>query len=458
MKINKFAVRLLINSQKDAIYSWHLQRTCFSRSLPSWERATVLSTEELPGRQVRVHVLFQRPFFRKIKAVFRIHYPIGGQLIRIKEEAGTVKTLDFQIEIKSLGENLYELLERVDYTLSWPWVFPSYRRKRYEKRFQRFFEYKHEMMIRDLEMLKNPVKPLKILVSGTKGLIGSNLTELLMTMGHEVWSLVRSEEDVKSGRDIFFNTETGEVNRSELEGFDAAVHLWGKSIQGSWTRKNKQEMLESRTETTRQLSKILASLQSPPKVFLCASAIGYYGDHANHILDEQTAPNPHSFLGEVCKAWESASDFLKVHGIRVVHLRFGVVLSSKKGALLELVKLIRRGFGGILGTGDQYMSWIAIDDASLAIYHAILHSELNGPINVTSPNPLKNCEFSKKVSSYLQKPLGLSIPASVLRLIKGEMADELLLTSARVLPKKLLESGFEFQYPTLEKALHHLVL
>ena len=458
MKTNKFAVRLLLNCQKDAIYSWHLQRSCFSRSLPSWERATVLSTEELPGRQVRVHVIFQRSFLRKIKAVFRIHYPIGGQLIRIKEESGTVKSLDFQIEIKSLGENLYELLERVDYTLVCPWFLPKYRKRRYEKRFQRFFEYKHEIMLRDLEMLKNPVKSLKILVTGSNGLIGSNLSELLLTMGHQVSNLVRRPQDVRLLTDIFYNTETGEVNRSQLEGFDAVVHLWGKSIQGSWSKKNKQEMLKSRSETTKQLSKILASLQSPPKVFLCASAIGYYGDHGSNLIDEKTAPNPHSFLGEVCKAWESSSDFLKVHGIRVVHLRFGVVLSSKKGALYELVKLIRRGFGAVLGTGNQYMSWIAIDDAALAIYHAVLHAELNGPINVTSPNPIKNCEFISEISNYLQKPLGPTIPASILRLLKGEMADELLLTSAKVYPRKLLESGFEFQYPTLEKALPHLVL
>ena len=456
MKPNKFAVRLLIQAEKDAVYLWHLNRASFSRSLPSWERATVLSREELPGRQVRVVVVYQKAF-RRVKAVFRIHYPIGGQIIRIKEESGTVKSLDFQIEIKSLGENLYELLERVEYTLSWPKIFPGIRKKRFDKRFQRFFDYKHEIMIRDLELLKHPVKPLKILVSGSKGLIGSSLVEYLEAFGHEVWKLVRKKEDVKGHFDILCNIESGEVNRSSLEGFDAVVHLWGRSIQDRWTSKNKQEIQESRYEATKQLSKILASLQKPPKAFLCASAVGYYGDHGNEWVDEYSQNGGHSFLRDVCKAWESASEFLKVHGIRVVHLRFGVVLSSKKGALYEMVKMVRRGIGGVLGKGDQYMSWIAIDDVASAIYHIILHTTLEGAVNVCSPNPISNREFSKKISIYLKRPLGPNLPPSILRFLKGEMADELLLSSVKVYPKKLIESGYEFQYPYLEDALPHLI-
>lgn len=456
MKPNKFAVRLLIHSKKDEIYLWHLNRASFSRSLPSWERATVVSREELPGRQVRVVVIYQKTF-RRVKAIFRIHYPIGGQIIRIKEESGTVKSLDILIEIKSLGENLYELLERVEYTLAWPKIFPKTRKKRFDKRLQRFFDYKHESMIRDLELLKQPIKPLKILVTGSKGLIGSSLVEYLEMFGHEVWKLVRKKEDVKTRFDILYNIKSGEVNRSDLEGFDAVVHLLGKNIQERWTSKNKQEILVSRYEATKQLSKILASLQNPPKTFLSASAVGYYGDHGDEWVDEYSQKGRHSFLRDVCKAWESASEFLKVHGIRVVYLRFGVVLSSKKGALYEVVKMIRRGIGGVLGTGDQYISWIAIDDVSSAIYHAILHPELEGAVNICSPNPISNGEFTKKISNYLKRPLGPNLPPSILRFLKGEMADELLLSSVKAYPKKLIESGYEFQYPQLEDALPHLI-
>ncbi len=456
MKPNKFTVRLLIHCKKDAIYLWHSNRAAFSRSLPSWERATVVSREELPGRQVRVVVMYQKAF-RRVRAIFRTHYPIGSQIIRIKEESGTLKSFDIQIEIKSLGENLFELLERVEYTLSWPKIFPKMRKRSFEKRLQRFFDYKHEVMIRDLEILRHPIKPLKILVSGGKGLIGANLIEYLEVFGHEVWRLVRKKEDVKSHFDICYNIESGEVDRSKLEGFDAVVHLWGESIQKRWTSKNKQEILDSRYETTKQFSKILASLQNPPKAFLCASAIGYYGDRGNELLDEYSQNGKETFLSEVCKAWEGASEFLKVHGIRVIHLRFGVVLSSKKGALYEIVKMIKRGMGGVLGTGDQYMSWIAIDDVVSAIYYIILHPNLEGAINVSSPNPISNREFSKKISAYLKKPLGPNLPPFILRFLKGEMADELLLSSIKVFPKKLIESGYEFQYPNLEEALPHLI-
>jgi uncharacterized protein (TIGR01777 family) len=456
MKSNRFATRLLVNCEKDAVYLWHLHASCFSRSLPSWERATVVSCEELPGRQVRVTVFFGG-VFRTIKAIFRIHYPVGSQVIKIKEELGSIKELDFQIEIKACGENLYELLERVEYTLSWGWVFPGLRQRRFERRLKRFFEYKHEVMIRDLELLKKPIKPLKILITGGGGLIGSSLIDLLQICGHKVRRLVREKKDLKSKVDILYHIESGEVNRGELEGFDAVVHLWGKSIQERWTKKNKKEMIQSREETTKQLVKILGSLRNPPKVFLCASAVGYYGNHGNEWVDESSSPKGQLFLSQICKGWESAGDFLKIRGARVVQLRFGIVLSSKKGALYEIVKFIRRGIGSILGTGDQYMSWIAIDDAACAIYHAILTESLRGPVNICSPNPVTNREFSKKIALYLKRALGPSIPASILRFLKGDMADELLLTSVRANPKKLLESGYEFRYPLLEDAISHLI-
>ncbi len=456
MKPNKFSARLLFKSEKDAGYLWHLKKVCFSRSLPSWERGSVFSVEEIEGRQVRLTVLYQRLFF-KVRAVFRIHYPIGRQLIRIKEESGSFKSLDFQIEIKSLGENLYELIERVEYNLKWPKIFSNFRKKKFEKRLQRFFDYKHEVMLQDLDDLKQGVKPLKILVSGSTGLIGSALCEFLEVLGHHVYRLVRSGSEVKNEFDIFYHIEGGEVNRSELEGFDAVVHLWGKNIQGFWSEKNKQEILNSRAEVTKQLSKILASLQHPPKAFLCASAIGYYGDQGNQEIDESTPSLNNLFLSEVCRAWEGASDFLKVHGVRVVHLRFGLVLSSKKGALYEVVKMIRMGVGGVLGSGNQFISWVAIDDAVRAIYHAILMESLSGALNITSPAPITNKDFNQKISKYLKKPLGPNIPAVILKLLKGEMAEELILASAKVYPKKLLQSGYQFKYSNLEDALPYLI-
>ncbi len=429
---------MLIKAEKEAVYSWHLQFANFFRSFPSWERAEVVSYEELPGRQARVVVAFGK-IFGKLSTTFRIHYPIGTQVIRVKKESGPIKSLDLHIEIKSLGENLYELVERVEYVLICPRIFSKTRAKMFEKRIKRFFDYKHDVMLKDFEIAK--ASPLKILVSGSTGLVGTELTHFLRAFGHEV---IRFDRRLKT-------------NVSELEGLDAVVHLSGRSIQARWTKKVQKEIFDSRVETTKQLAETLAGLQKPPKVFLAASAVGYYGDQGGALIDERGRKGEGSFLAGVCEAWEGASAFLKVRGVRVVHLRFGAIFSSKKGALYEMVKLFRRGLCGILGSGDQYVSWIAIDDAIGAIYHTILHKELEGAVNITSPHPVSNRELTKKISTYLKKPLGPSITPALLRLFKGKMADELLLSSIKVYPKKLIESGYEFRYPYLEEAISHLI-
>jgi uncharacterized protein (TIGR01777 family) len=457
MKSVKFSIRTLIKADKDAIYQWHLQKASFSRSFPPWEKASILSIEDLPGRQVRVNVSFER-FFKKVKATFRVHYPIGSQTIRVKEECGSIKSLDFQIEIKHLGENLYELVEKVEYKLAYPFWFESLRKKRFEKRLRRLFEYKHEVMNRDLTYMKDVKEPLKILLSGSNGLIGSALKEFLEILGHDVYRLVRKKREVRSSKDIFYSLETGEVDRSQLENFDSVVHLTGKSIQSSWNKKNKKEILESRYEATKLLAKVLASLQRPPKSFLCASAVGIYGDQKESLLNEDSIERGEGFLANVCLLWESASEFLKLHGVRVVHLRFGLVLSTKGGILSEVIKFFKMGFGPIFGTGKQYYSWIAIDDAVLSIYHLIKNKEIEGAVNICSPNPVTNYEFMKKISLRLNKSLGPNLSKAFLQLVKGDAANELLLSSTRVLPKKLIESGYAFYYPTLEATIDHLLL
>jgi uncharacterized protein (TIGR01777 family) len=457
MKSVKFSFRTLIKAEKDDIYHWHSQKASFSRSFPPWEKATILSLEDLPGRQVRVTVLFKR-FFGKRKAVFRVHYPIGSQTIRIKEECGSIKSLDFQIEIKSLGENLYELLEKGEYKLSYPFWFESSRKRRFEKRVKRLFEYKHEVMQRDISFMKDVKTPLKILITGAGGLIGSALSEFLDMIGHNVYRLVRKKGEVKSSKDIFYNLETGEVDRSQLEDFDSVVHLLGKSIQVSWTKKHKKEILESRFGVTEQIAKVLASLQRPPKSFICASAIGIYGDQADKLLDESSLERGDGFLSKVCILWESASEFLKLHGIRVIHLRFSLVLSSKGGILGEILKFFKLGIASVLGNGKQFYSWIAIDDAVLSIYHLIKNSNVEGPVIIASPNPMTNRDFMKTLSVKMKKTLAPAISKNFLRWIKGDAADELILSSTRVYPKKLIESGYVFLYPTLEEAIDHLLL
>jgi uncharacterized protein len=234
------------------------------------------------------------------------------------------------------------------------------------------------------------------------------------------------------------------------------VHLAGENIAERWTAAKKVRIRDSRVKGTQVLCEALAHLASPPKVLVSASAIGYYGDRGEEILTEESAPGT-AFLSEVCRAWEAAADPARQKGIRVVHARFGVVLSTAGGALAKMLPPFRLGLGGVLGSGRQYLSWIALDDAVGAIQHAIVTDALQGPTNTVAPRAVTNQEFTKTLGAVLGRPTAVPFPAFAARLMFGEMADELLLASARVQPVKLAASRYGYRYPELEGALRHLL-
>lgn len=301
-----------------------------------------------------------------------------------------------------------------------------------------------------------PQKTLRILITGTTGLVGSALSDFLKSMGHQVFSLIRKKRTPSRVGDIVFNPLNFQGDRSQLEGFDAVIHLAGESIQKRWTRKRKEKILKSREEMTRHLVKMLASLEKPPPIFLCASAVGFYGERGDVVLTEKDSKGK-GFLAEVCQAWETASSFLNTSSVRVVHLRFGIILSSKGGALKKMLTPFKLGLGATLGNGAQFISWVAIDDVIGAIYHTLLNQELKGPVNVVSPQAVTNLEFTKTLASRLYKPYRFSISPTLSRLLIGEGAKELLFTSTRAYPQKLLDTGYTFRYPDLTSALSHLV-
>ena len=295
---------------------------------------------------------------------------------------------------------------------------------------------------------------MKVLISGATGLIGSALIPVLVGGGHEITRLTRSPG---SGGGVGWNPDAGEIDTSRLEGHDAVVHLAGENIgEGRWTREKKRRILESRTRGTRLLAEILASLPEPPDVMVSASAVGYYGDRGNELLSEESGAGS-DFLAEVCKAWEAAADPARGAGIRVVHPRNGVVLSTEGGALARLLPVFKLGGGGRIGGGRQWSSWIAMDDVVGAIVHALTHDSVEGPVNLVSPNPVTNVEFTRVLGKILNRPTIFPLPAPAARLMLGEVADALLLASQRVEPAKLKEVGYEFRYPELEGALRHLI-
>jgi uncharacterized protein (TIGR01777 family) len=298
---------------------------------------------------------------------------------------------------------------------------------------------------------------MNVLVTGSSGLVGSALVSQLKGDGHTVTRLVRSRRSAAEAQ-VPWDPEVGTIDAASLEGLDAVVHLAGESIAaGRWTAARKVRILESRVKGTRLLAEALARLHKRPKVLVSASAVGYYGDRGEEGLGEESASGS-GFLAEVCRQWEAAATPASQSGIRVVHPRFGVILSRAGGALPRLLLPFRLGLGGRLGSGQQFMSWIALDDVVGAIHHAITHDDLQGPVNAVSPAPARNHEFTKTLGRVLRRPTVFPLPAFAARLAFGQMADEMLLASQRVEPAKLLASGYQFQFPDLESALRHLLL
>ncbi|HEX3727470.1 MAG TPA: TIGR01777 family oxidoreductase [Pirellulales bacterium] len=297
---------------------------------------------------------------------------------------------------------------------------------------------------------------MKILVSGASGLVGSSLVPTLIENGHDVARLVRERAKV-SGNDVLWDPAAGSVDPQALEPFDAVVNLAGENIAaGRWTAKQKARIRDSRVKGTSTLSAALAQLPARDRMLINASAIGFYGSRPHELLDEASSSGE-GFLCDVCRDWERATEPAAKAGLRVVLARFGVVLSGRGGALAKMLLPFRLGLGGKIGNGDQYMSWVALDDVVGAIVHCLHTPGLQGPINVVAPQPVTNLEFTKTLGSVLKRPTVFPLPALVARVLLGQMADELLLASQRVAPKRLESSGYEFRYAQLAAALGHVL-
>lgn len=293
-----------------------------------------------------------------------------------------------------------------------------------------------------------------VLVTGSSGLVGSALTPFLSEQGHHVTRLVRR---ASSGPGIArWDPVAGTIDREPLRGVQAVVHLAGESIIGRWTGAKKTAIRESRVEGTRRLCDALLALSPPPATFLCASAVGFYGERGAQVLDEDSPPGS-GFLTEVCREWERAANRAAEQGMRVVNLRLGIVLSRRGGALAKMLPPFRLGLGGVVGSGAQYWSWIALDDLLGAIHHALALPTLRGPVNVVAPRAVTNREFTRVLGRVLRRPTLVPVPAFGVKLLMGEMGQELLLAGTRVEPRRLLATGYQFQFPELDGALRHVL-
>ncbi|MEM8728011.1 MAG: TIGR01777 family oxidoreductase [Chlamydiota bacterium] len=411
--------------------------------MPPYENAATLQS----GRRF----LFERclsGLFSTTVDFERSRYLPNGSFKRVAED-GLLRGFNYETVIEPRAARTFEIIDSVAFPLM---------RSTVRKRLSPILTDKYEMIEPDIEMLGKYFfeRPLKILITGFHGLIGQNLAYFLECAGHDVWHLSRFESQAE--KTVRWNPKTGECDAHRFEGFDIVVHLAGENIgKGRWTKRKKERILNSRLQGTANLVRIINGLEQPPEVFIGASAIGYYGNRGNEWLDETSAPGKGLFISEVCKRWERASRGLEDRGVRVVRARFGLVLSSAGGALRKMLPPFKWGMGGRLGSGRQYVSWVAIDDVVGSIYHLMMTPSLKGAVNVVSPQPVTNDVFTKKLAKRLNRRTGLPLPEFMIRMILGQKGEELLLTSTRVKPQRLDTTGYRFFYPDLSGALEHLV-
>jgi uncharacterized protein len=294
---------------------------------------------------------------------------------------------------------------------------------------------------------------MRVLISGASGPIGAVLLRALKARGCTVTRLVR---DGVSGSDQISWNPAQPLSPDSVSGFDVVIHLAGESIVGRWTGAKKRRILDSRRQGAAHLAEAVAKAAHRPRVFISASAVGYYGDRGEEILREESASGS-GFLAEVCRQWEAAVQPVAAAGIRAVQMRLGVVMSAEGGALQKMLLPFRLGLGGRLGDGSQWWSWVSADDVAGAIQHVMDHQELQGPVNTVSPNPVTNVEFTKALAAVLKRRAIFPMPEFAVRLVFGEMGEELFLASERVAPAKLTASGYQFKHPELREALEAIL-
>jgi uncharacterized protein (TIGR01777 family) len=294
----------------------------------------------------------------------------------------------------------------------------------------------------------------RVLVTGASGLIGTALLASLEPQGTQIVCLVRGR--ASNAAQVSWDP-MGPLAPAAVSGFDTVIHLAGESIVGRWTEQKRKAIRQSRVQGTRNLASALAQSEAKPRVLVCASAVGFYGNRGDELLREDS-PSGRGFLPEVCREWEDASRIVAEAGIRTVNIRIGLVLSAKGGALEKMLTPFKLGLGGRIGSGRQWWSWIHVDDIVGAIHHAIHTESLSGAVNLVAPNPVRNAEYTKVLASVLRRPAFFPVPGFALRLAFGQMAaEELLLSSQQVEPGKLLASGYAFRFRELRVALENLV-
>jgi len=439
-----------------SVYAWHMRRGAFERLAPPWEEPRVISPFAPPsiGGSVELEV----PIAPGVRILWISDFAevLEGEMFRDIQRTGPFDLFDHTHRFEAKNDSASVMEDRIRYVLPGGRLGDLFGSGLARRKLRAMFAYRHRVLAKDLAVHARARRgAMRILVTGATGLVGRSLVSFLESGGHTVHRLTRHA--ARNDREIEFDPEKGARHPSDIEGFDAVIHLAGDPIaKGRWTEEKKRLIRESRVPFTRRLAGTLGALKKPPGVFISASATGYYGDRGDRILRESDPPGE-GFLPEVCLEWEGATEPAAQAGIRVVHLRSGLVLTPAGGALAPMLLPFTLGLGGPLGNGRQWWSFIALDDLLYLIHHVLMTDAVRGPLNATSPEPVTNAEFTKVLGRVLNRPAVIPAPEFALKLALGGMTGPLLVASARVNPEKALDTGFEFAYPSLEGALRHVL-
>lgn len=435
----------------DELYRWHARPGAFERLVPPWQDIDVLHhTGGIQNGARRIMRVHQGPISLIWEARHRGHLP-GEQFVDEQTRGPFAKWVHtHRFEQRSPGHSW--LVDHVDYQLPLGILGALFGGSMARATLERMFAFRHRRTAEDLQRHAGTKRRLRVAISGASGLIGSALSAFLRTGGHRVIPLVRTMEDVSEDA-VYWSPSTNQIDASRLEGLDAVVHLAGESLDGRWTPKKRRAIERSRVNGTRLLAQTLAELRDPPEVFATASGVGWYGDTGDSVVDESGSPG-RNFLAHICRQWEASTEAAENAGIRTLKLRLGVVLDPAGGALPKMLPAVRYGLASRLGSGDQFTSWIDLDDAIAAILFLVTRSTMKGPVNLTAPRPVTNAELFKNLAELLGRPSLIPVPAWAIKLAIGrQMAEETALISQRVVPTRLQEAGFRFYYPDLRESL-----
>jgi uncharacterized protein (TIGR01777 family) len=451
--MGSFELRGRIDAPVDRVLEWYRRPGALQRLVAPWQDIEIVEqTGEIGSGARTVFSVGWGPL--RTRWVSQEREYREGELLVEEQVEGPFAEWVHQHHFEPRGPDICILTDRISYRIPGGGLGEDFVDGFLRRVLHRMLQFRYARLRRDLRRHARFLdrERLRLVISGATGLIGRQLDAFLSGGGHSVQRLVRRRPRHDAG-EIFWDPVRGDMDADALEGVDAVIHLAGENVGGGlWTPERRRRISESRVEGTRLVAETLAGLASRPRALLAASAVGYYGDGGDEELDEQS-PGGHGFLADVCRGWEDATRPAARAGIRVANLRLGTVLTAAGGALAMQLPVFRLGLGGPVGGGRQYLSWVALDDVIGAIHHALFEDSIEGPVNVVSPEPVTNAEFARTLAGILRRPAWLPLPAALVRAVLGEMGEALLLSSSRVLPRRLEAAGFPPQFPGLESAL-----